>query len=110
MYFMKRLFLYFIIILFIISLYKDLTDGYSSFNNSKLDPIQQTYSKEHKIKSSIVAVRVQPGDTLLSITEQINQPLPELDMKQIMFDFKAINPNIDPFDLEIDSIYYFHKY
>lgn len=110
MFFSKRLLFYFIIILLIISLYKDLTDGSFSFNHNKLGQIQQIYPNEQETKLTVVAVRVQAGDTLLSITEQINQQTLELDIDQMINDFKTLNPTIDPFHLEPNSVYYFRIY
>ncbi|HLQ97886.1 MAG TPA: hypothetical protein VK135_04265 [Candidatus Dormibacteraeota bacterium] len=110
MYFLKRLFIYLMSILLIISLYKDLTKGISFSNNTKPKQMQQIYPKEQKGKLQAVAVRVQAGDTLLSVTEQFNQQTPELDIDQIIDDFKILNPTTDPFVLEPDSIYYFRIY
>lgn len=109
--FFKRLFFYLIIFLFIASLYRDLTIGTPPFNDSKLEQIQQIYPEDQKEdKLSAVQVRVQPGDTVLSIIEKINHQLPELDIEQMMIDFKTMNPNIDPYHLQTDSIYYFPVY
>jgi len=107
--FLKRLFFYLIVILLIVGLHKDLTIGTSLFNNNKPGQIQQIYPNGQK-NISAVAVRVEAGDTLLSITEQINQQTTELDIDQIIIDFKKLNPNIDPFDLEPNSMYYFRIY
>src|SRR5690625_6057711 len=82
MYFLKILFIYLMSILLIISLYKDLTKGISFSNNTKPKQMQQIYPKEQKGKLQAVAVRVQAGDTLLSVTEQFNQQTPELDIDQ----------------------------
>jgi len=110
MYFIKRIFFYLIIILLIVSLYKDLTIGTSHFNDNKFNHTQQIYLKEQESKLSVIQVRVQPGDTVLSITEQINQQLPHLDIMQIMNDFKTINPNVEPYHLQSDTVYYFPLY
>jgi len=110
MYFMKRLLFCFITLWLVVSLYKDLTEGTSPFNDSKLNHVEQTYSKDLENKSSVQAVRVRPGDTILSITEQINDPLAGLDIKQIIIDFKNVNPRTDPYQLETDAVYYFNKY
>src|SRR5699024_6315159 len=107
MYFLKRFLIYLMSILVLMSLSKDSRDGMSFFNNTKPKQIQQIYPKVQKGKLQAVAVRVQAGDTLLSVTEQFNQQTPELDIDQIIDDFKILNPTTDPFVLEPDSIYYF---
>lgn len=110
MYFIKRLIFYLIIILLIISLYKDLTIGTPFINDSKSNHIQQIYPKDEQNKLPAIQVRAQHGDTVLSITEQINDQLLELNIEQIMSDFKKMNQNIDPFNLQTDTIYYFPVY
>ncbi len=92
------------------SLYKDLTVGTPFFNDSKFDQIQQIYPKDRKSKLTVVQVRVQRGDTILSVTEKVNHQLPELDIEQMITDFKTINPNIDPYQLQPETIYYFPVY
>lgn len=111
MYFLKRLTIYLVIILLIISLYKDVTKGMIPFNDSKSDHFQQIYTSNSNKDLATVAVRVQPGDTLLSIIEQINgQTNTVINMEQMILDFQALNPHTDPFYLEPNSIYYFRKY
>lgn len=110
MYFIKRLIFYLIIILLIISLYKDLTIGTPFINDSKSNHIQQIYLKDEQNKLPAIQVRAQHGDTVLSITEQINDQLLELNIEQIMSDFKKMNQNIDPFNLQTDTTYYFPVY
>lgn len=108
--FTKRLLFYVVIILLIVSLYKDITIGTPFINDSKLDQIQQIYPKDFQHNLSVAQVRVQHGDTVLSITERVNHQLPELDIEKIITDFKAINPNIDPYHLQTDTFYYFPVY
>lgn len=110
MYFIKRVLFYVVIILLIISLYKDLTLGTFQHNSHKSNHMEQTHFKNQENKLSAIRVRIQPGDTVLSITEQINQQLPHIDIMQIMNDFKTINPNVDPYHLQSDIVYYFPVY
>src|SRR5690625_5763881 len=74
------------------------------------DLIQQTYHKDNANNLSAIKVRVQHGDTVLSIIEQINHQLPEQDIEQMIIDFRSINPNIDPYNLQGNTIYYFPVY
>lgn len=110
MYFIKRMFFYLIIFLLIVSLYKDLTIGSSFSNVNKTIHTQQTNSINQKNGMSVIQVRAQPGDTVLSITEELNQQLPDLNIPQIIDDFKILNPNIEPHHLQNDTVYYFPLY
>lgn len=110
MYFLRNLLVYLILILFILSLYKDLTVGTPLSNENKSSHVQQSNLKDKENSLSGIQVRIQPGDTVLSITEQINHQLPAMDITQIIADFKTINPHTNPYDLQSDTIYYFPLY
>ena len=107
MYFIKRMSFYVIILLLLISLYKDLTIGTPLFKENKSSLTPQT---NQELKFSITKVSVQSGDTVLSITEQLNHQLITLDITKIIMDFKTINPEIDPYNLQTNTDYYFPLY
>lgn len=110
MYFIRNMFIYLMVLLLALSLYKDLTIGTTPFNENKLQPIEQTNLKKVENKLSVVEFRVQPGDTVLSVTEQLNHQLVALDVTQIISDFKTINPHTDPYQLQFNTTYFFPVY
>lgn len=103
---MKRLLLYVFIILLTVSIYKDLGES-----NHDAKPVQdpnipsQTYTD-----FTIMHIKVESGDTVLSIVEQINHHTQKLDLHQIIADFRQINPTVDPYHLKPQVFYYFPKY
>ncbi|MEC5422240.1 hypothetical protein QGM71_01870 [Virgibacillus sp. C22-A2] len=63
------------------------------------------------IKFNVIHIKVQPGDTVLSIVEELNEDtLDSLDISQLISDFKMINPNSDPYNLQAHHYYYFPLY
>lgn len=108
--FFKRSFLFSIILLLMFSIYNDITIGTSPFTENKLYIKKPVVPKKNEGEISIIEVRLQPGDTVLSVTEQINQQQETLDIAQVMNDFKEINPYIDPYHLEPDTSYFFPVY
>src|SRR5699024_9177704 len=84
--------LYIFIILFVISLYKDLTIGTQLHSTDN----QQSDKYEKEIKDiNAMRVKVKQGDTVLSIVEQLNnKTINTMDIKQILADFKALNPTV----------------
>ncbi|PAV29050.1 hypothetical protein CIL05_13805 [Virgibacillus profundi] len=101
--FLKKLFIYGLILLFIISIYKDLTP-------ETPDEIKNNMPVE--LKLSVLQMKVEPGETVLSIVEKINNDsIQLLDMEQILTDFNIANPQIkDPYNLKEGSFYYFPVY
>ncbi|RYM02221.1 LysM domain-containing protein [Sporolactobacillus sp. THM7-7] len=53
-------------------------------------------------------ITVEPGDTLLSITERINEG--DVSIDQVMDDFTILNPSADPNHLQIGKSYAFPDY
>lgn len=108
MYFLRRAGIYLIIILAIMSIYNDLTSGTSLLTDNK--PPSSEHAKQQNTKQfTVVKVKVQAGDTVLSIVEEVNQSLSSLDMKQIFTDFQLIN-HADPHQLNTGDYYYFPLY
>ncbi|WP_164668594.1 hypothetical protein [Virgibacillus doumboii] len=106
----KKTLLYMFIILFIISLYKDLTVGTPL--NSTNNQYENEYNSEEANDLTVMRVKVQQGETVLSIVEQINQQkINTMDIKQIIADFEALNPTVnDPEKLKTNTFYYFPVY
>jgi len=102
---MKKIIIYALIFLFLLSIYKDLNSG-SLLSN--LDTKQETVPiNDYKA----VYLKVQHGDTILSIIERINEKnMDRMDITQIMEDFELLNPNILPEEVKVDHYYYFPTY
>ncbi|UJL44858.1 hypothetical protein KFZ58_10485 [Virgibacillus sp. NKC19-16] len=105
--FIKKTFIFVLIILLGISIYNDLTLGNSQEN--KINRIQQPATD---INFTVLQIKVEPGDTVLSIVERINnnRNLEKMDLTQILTDFNTINPSIDPHNLDPHTYYYFPLY
>ncbi len=102
--FIKKLSLYVCIILFVMSIYKDVSPELRNENEKKNGPIDQPGQFQ------IIKVKVQSGETVLSIVEDINQPLTDVDVESIILDFQALNPTTDPYQLKTGAFYYFPLY
>ncbi|WP_051681369.1 hypothetical protein [Virgibacillus alimentarius] len=105
----KRICIILFLFLFIMSIYKDLTTGI--IKNTLNTKIDTEITEKANIRTA--KIKVYPGDTVLSIVEQINNnhhQTPNIDIEQIIIDFKKINPDADPYKLEIFKYYYFPLY
>lgn len=104
---MKRFLLYVFVILLFISVSKDLTEN-------KQDSVEykEIVAPHHtNTDFTIMHIKIKPGDTVLSIVEEINDHnIQKLDAKQIIADFQSINPNADPYHIQPHLFYYFPKY
>ncbi|WP_077621490.1 hypothetical protein [Sediminibacillus massiliensis] len=116
--FFKRTFLVILIALFVISIVKDLTIG-----TVITEPIpQQSTAKqepetndsepeaEEEKRYQVVEVKVGPGDTVLSIIEEINHGGVLFPIEQIIADFETLNPDTDPHQIRTENNYYFPVY
>lgn len=95
---MKRFIAFVVIFLLTISLYHDLTKGSR--------PAEIPRNSIHY--QSVVA---RPGDTVLSIAEEINDPerLPA-SLTVLIADFSELNPKADPYALVTGQSYFFPIY
>src|SRR5690625_2632891 len=108
MIFLRRLSIYILIILLFVSIYKDLTIGQAT----NLLPVENNNLIENDMNDfKILKIRVQPGDTVLSIVEKINHShMKFINIEQIVNDFKLINPFVNPYNLEPNKYYFFPLY
>ncbi|TRM12720.1 hypothetical protein FH966_14015 [Lentibacillus cibarius] len=105
---MMRFGLYIFIILFCVSIYKDLTIGIIPDNTSMN---QNIGNKMEEDKLTGISMKVDKGDTILSVVEEINDHLGnKLDISEIMADFKTLNPKADPIKIQPGETYYFPVY
>jgi hypothetical protein len=108
---MKKLIVNIFIILFLISIYKDLYTGtdlstpYEEEVTNNNDAISSSDSKYDAIK-----IKIGPGDTVITIIEKLNPTVDNFNIDQIVADFLTLNPNADPNKLQNNRFYFFPKY
>lgn len=95
---LKRISLFLLLILFTLSIIDDLSR----------DPHVPEYNGIEK-EITIAHIKVKPGDTVLSITEEINE-VSNLNIEQIITDFEHLNPGTSVEKLIPNSFYYFPLY
>lgn len=108
-------FLFICLILILISVYNDLQVGQSlEHPPSQKDPFIMREMKDvpdRETSFEIVRMKVQRGDTVLSIVEEINPFLHDgLNIEVILNDFQRINPFVDPYNLKPGKYYSFPIY
>ncbi|SFA70701.1 hypothetical protein SAMN04488072_101139 [Lentibacillus halodurans] len=104
----KKLLLYTFIILFLISVHQDLTVG-TPLNNNLDSQNNPPIVEQENI--TFIKVQTNTGDTVLSIVEELNkQNNNDLDISQILDDFKALNPGVEPLHIQTGEYYYFPLY
>ncbi|GGJ83191.1 hypothetical protein GCM10007063_02130 [Lentibacillus kapialis] len=104
----KRLFIYVLIVLFLVSIHKDLTVGTPMDSEPEMQNGTKTFKQE---SLTAVEVKVNEGDTVLTIVEELNdQNDKQLDIPQIQADFEALNPNVQALHVEPGEYYYFPLY
>ncbi|HLS07964.1 hypothetical protein [Lentibacillus sp.] len=104
----KKILVYVFVVLFLVSIHRDLTIGTPL--DSKSDGQHDNPMVEEE-QANAVKISVNKGDTVLSIVEELNEQNDrELDIPQIMTDFKALNPGVEPLHIESGDDYYFPLY
>ena len=102
----KRISIALLLILLFLSINHDL-----SKNTYPTDNILVNDLETETISFTIVQLKVLPGETFLSIMEQINPLLfNDLDIEQLIEVFISLNPQTDPYQLVVGETYYFPKY
>ncbi|MFD1412785.1 hypothetical protein [Oceanobacillus jeddahense] len=103
--FLRRISLITFIILVAVSIFQDLAhsdDGTTSFSNNEnleLPPFEA------------VPVKVNPGDTVLSITEEIQTtPAYSVSVEVILKAFESLNPTTSSNDIDVYEVYYFPQF
>ncbi|QXE00442.1 FimV family protein [Terribacillus sp. DMT04] len=99
----------------ILSIWKDLTIGspIPAASTAENEPTQpDTATQKNNIKKTFqpVLLQVKQGDTLLSITNELNNHELHVTMEQVIQDFEELNPEKDPYALNAGSAYYFPHY
>ncbi|GIO27560.1 hypothetical protein [Ornithinibacillus bavariensis] len=105
---MKKLIITILIILFMVSIYKDIYYGTDLSSKNKLVPAPT--EKLNVVSFEAVKVKLGPGDTVLTVVERLNPESSDLDIEKVLNDFSSLNPNSDPERLKINHFYFFPKY
>lgn len=104
---MMKICMFVFILLLVISIFKDLSGDtpITGTNDSKQNDTTTT------INTTVMKVKVQEGETVLSIVEKINKKsLETLNIEKIMTDFKKLNPAVEPLSIQTGKFYYFPLY
>lgn len=106
---MRKTIITIVIILFFISIYKDLTIGtpISTNINQKKD---NSVTAVNNNSFDIVKIKINPGDTVITVIERLNPELNSFDIELLLKDFSELNPNADPNALMVNRYYFFPKY
>ncbi|MDC3415536.1 hypothetical protein [Aquibacillus salsiterrae] len=128
--FIKKVVLTLALILFVISIFKDLTVGtiiqpsesVSVQDNMPRDKEMDNKDNEEKTENSfpdeqaisdrytVTRIMIQPGDTVLTIIETINPNIPSMEITQLIEDFKTLNPGVNPHQIIPNESYLFPIY
>jgi hypothetical protein len=105
---MKKTIINVFIILFLVSIYKDLTLGTEITKN--INKEEKPVERLDQQAFEVIKVKIKTGDTVLTVMEKINPSLSDLNIEQVIEDFSMLNPNIDPNSLQSNRFYFFPKY
>lgn len=110
MQFIKRMSIYLLFLLLFISIYKDLTTEIPENIPQTTVPQYDNIKKVPGVTG--IKVQVRPGDTVLSVVEQLNKDNQKIntDITRIIADFEKVNPHVDPYNLNSHDFYYFPLY
>lgn len=114
MYTLRKLTISLLLLLFFISIYKDLTTGtfvetneIERSTNTDMIKDQHDYNSDFKIET----ISVKHGETVLSIVEELNgDRINAININNILKDFQSLNPKSDPHFLKINTEYRFPLY
>lgn len=115
----KKLLIFVFCILFIVSIGRDLTTG--TFPKSAAQqpkqaedaPKQQTTGETKTTENKryrTVQHKVVAGETVLTIIKKLNVEGPPVTIQQMIQDFKTLNPNVEPHNIQTSQIYTFPIY
>ncbi|QHS22775.1 LysM peptidoglycan-binding domain-containing protein [Virgibacillus sp. MSP4-1] len=120
---LKKLILIIIVLLFVRSIIHDITAGTATesqfqenpaaeMNNNEDTPadvpVDREITQENESEYKPVTHTVQPGDTVLSISENLNKD--PVEIQKLLKDFQTLNPEVNPNEIQIGETYFFPKY
>ncbi|MDY0405557.1 hypothetical protein P5G51_009230 [Virgibacillus sp. 179-BFC.A HS] len=108
--FLKRMCFYLMIALLLWSIKDDLTNKQLQ-SQQELQPSEITMTaNERKQAYEVVKVKVNKGETVLTIIEKLNKAPLRVSTEQMLTDFRTANPRADPYHLQPGMFYYFPMY
>ncbi|WP_053219163.1 hypothetical protein [Virgibacillus senegalensis] len=114
--FLKKTIVTLFLLLFVVSIFKDLTVGTLS-GSKEAEEIQgtaeekpQPAKKADQQAYQVIEVEVRPGDTVLSIIEEINRSEAVLTIDSLITDFQTLNPDTSPQQIQPGKKYLFPLY
>lgn len=108
--FFKRIFIYFIIALFVWSIRDDLTNKNIDSARETNDNVQTASHQQGGQMIEVVKRKTRQGDTVLSIAEKLHGGSIPVSAEKLITDFKIANPNVDPYHLKANQLYFFPIY
>jgi cell division protein YceG involved in septum cleavage len=69
----------------------------------------ETHQQQEQAKIPYVKVKVKAGETVLSVAEHLNPSKP-VPINQLIHDFKQLNPDTDPNQIQVGETYRFPTY
>ncbi|MDQ0175200.1 hypothetical protein [Bacillus chungangensis] len=88
------------------SIYHDITNGTLEVHSTN-----KTLQDNTEIETSpFIAIAVQPGDTVLSVVEQLQQAPLSASISQVTNDFMQLNKGTRPEDIQVGKTYNFPVY
>lgn len=115
---MKRIFFFLLFIAVCCTSYYDVTKGTlnKTDTSSKQVTTKSVTAKVHpsntvskKTQPDYKSIKIAPGNTVLSIVEKLN-PSHHIPITTVISDFKKLNPNTNPNQIEIGKTYKFPIY
>ncbi len=125
--FYKKVILFIILLLFVRSVIHDLSVGTFSEQVPSNKATEESSGEKSVVESppidstkanapntmpvdpyQKISYTVQAGDTVLSITEQINEG--HVPIQQLLLDFEKLNPGANPHEIHIGETYFFPIY
>lgn len=76
---------------------------------SIIHDLSKPASQQETVPVNAAQIKISPGDTVLSVTEEINS-LTNLEVEKIITDFQKLNPSTDYRALTPYTFYYFPLY
>lgn len=104
---MKRLLTVIISLFVLLGIYYDLSRGTLSVHSNYQSEYAQL--EDLTVIEPYIEVTIQPGDTVLSIMEQIETPIP-VPLDQLVRDFEELNNGVRPELIQIGKTYKFPLY
>ncbi|MGE8206231.1 hypothetical protein ACQKP0_17025 [Heyndrickxia sp. NPDC080065] len=105
---MKKFLAFIAVIIVLYSVYIDINFG-------TIPSISHASEVKEKVKKQKVSVpyktqKIKPGNTVLSIVESINKSPLKVSIDRVITDFKKLNNDIKPEEIQIGQIYKFPIY